>query len=260
MKSVATHQALPHRSIPTSFRLALVRSRRHRRPRPRQGRRQGVLAQDTKRLAELQERLYADDRWALLVVLQGMDTAGKDGVIEHVMSASIRRAARCIRSRRRAQRSSTTISCGARRSACRSGATSASSIAPTTRRCWWCACIPKCSSARSCRPSSSARTSGRALRGYPRLRAASRPQRHRRAQILPCISPRRSNAERLLARLDEPAKRWKFALGDIAERALWDKYMAAYEDMIRAPAGRRRRGTWCRPTTNGSPAWWWRGR
>ena len=39
--------------------------------------------------------------------------------------------------------------------------------------------------------------------------------------------------ERLLARLDEPAKRWKFAMGDIAERKLWDKYMAAYEDMIR---------------------------
>jgi PPK2 family polyphosphate:nucleotide phosphotransferase len=39
---------------------------------------------------------------------------------------------------------------------------------------------------------------------------------------------------RLLARLDDATKRWKFALGDIAERALWDKYMAAYEDMVRA--------------------------
>ena len=45
-----------------------------------------MLAQDTKRLAKLQERLYVDSRWALLIVLQGMDTAGKDGVIEHVMS------------------------------------------------------------------------------------------------------------------------------------------------------------------------------
>ena len=39
---------------------------------------------------------------------------------------------------------------------------------------------------------------------------------------------------RLLDRLEEPAKRWKFAMGDIAERKLWDKYMAAYEDMVRA--------------------------
>jgi PPK2 family polyphosphate:nucleotide phosphotransferase len=39
--------------------------------------------------------------------------------------------------------------------------------------------------------------------------------------------------KRLLARLEEPAKRWKFSIGDIAERKLWDQYMEAYEDMIR---------------------------
>ncbi len=44
-----------------------------------------MLAEDSERLAELQQRLYAYDRWALLVVLQGMDTAGKDGVIKHMM-------------------------------------------------------------------------------------------------------------------------------------------------------------------------------
>ena len=38
---------------------------------------------------------------------------------------------------------------------------------------------------------------------------------------------------RLLARLDDPNKHWKFSHGDIAERKLWSKYMAAYEDMIR---------------------------
>ena len=39
--------------------------------------------------------------------------------------------------------------------------------------------------------------------------------------------------QRFLDRLEEPAKRWKFSMGDIAERALWDKYMAAYQDTIR---------------------------
>jgi polyphosphate kinase 2 (PPK2 family) len=39
--------------------------------------------------------------------------------------------------------------------------------------------------------------------------------------------------KRFLARLDEPAKRWKFSAADIAERAYWDDYMAAYEEMIR---------------------------
>jgi PPK2 family polyphosphate:nucleotide phosphotransferase len=45
-----------------------------------------LLAEDAERLGELQERLYAEDKWAVLVVLQGMDTAGKDGVIKHVMA------------------------------------------------------------------------------------------------------------------------------------------------------------------------------
>ena len=44
------------------------------------------LAGDIERLAELQERLYAEHRYAVLIVLQGMDTAGKDGTIKHVMS------------------------------------------------------------------------------------------------------------------------------------------------------------------------------
>jgi PPK2 family polyphosphate:nucleotide phosphotransferase len=44
------------------------------------------LAEDVKKLADLQEKLYAENRRALLVVLQAMDTGGKDGTIKHVMS------------------------------------------------------------------------------------------------------------------------------------------------------------------------------
>jgi PPK2 family polyphosphate:nucleotide phosphotransferase len=39
--------------------------------------------------------------------------------------------------------------------------------------------------------------------------------------------------ERFLDRLDEPSKNWKFSMTDVAERALWDKYQAAYQDLIR---------------------------
>ena len=45
-----------------------------------------MLAEGIERLAELQERLYANDRWSVLIVLQAMDAAGKDGIIKHVMS------------------------------------------------------------------------------------------------------------------------------------------------------------------------------
>ena len=38
--------------------------------------------------------------------------------------------------------------------------------------------------------------------------------------------------KRLQARLDDPAKHWKFRLGDLAERKLWPEYMQAYEDVL----------------------------
>ncbi|MEO8457799.1 MAG: polyphosphate kinase 2 family protein, partial [Chloroflexota bacterium] len=45
-----------------------------------------ILARGLERLTELQAKLYAQQEWALLVVLQGLDASGKDGVIKHVMS------------------------------------------------------------------------------------------------------------------------------------------------------------------------------
>ena len=45
-----------------------------------------MLAGGVRRLADLQERLYAQERWAVLIVLQAMDAAGKDSAIKHVMS------------------------------------------------------------------------------------------------------------------------------------------------------------------------------
>lgn len=48
---------------------------------------QPLLAHGLERLVSLQERLYASKQMALLIVVQGMDTAGKDGIINHVMSA-----------------------------------------------------------------------------------------------------------------------------------------------------------------------------
>jgi PPK2 family polyphosphate:nucleotide phosphotransferase len=45
-----------------------------------------MLKQGRKRMAALQERLYAQDRWSILLIFQAMDAAGKDGTIKHVMS------------------------------------------------------------------------------------------------------------------------------------------------------------------------------
>lgn len=45
-----------------------------------------LLEQSVQRMAALQERLYAQDRWAVLLIFQALDAAGKDGIIKHVMS------------------------------------------------------------------------------------------------------------------------------------------------------------------------------
>ncbi len=45
-----------------------------------------MLARDVKKLAKLQDKMYAQDRYGVLVVFQGMDGAGKDGTVKHVMS------------------------------------------------------------------------------------------------------------------------------------------------------------------------------
>jgi PPK2 family polyphosphate:nucleotide phosphotransferase len=47
---------------------------------------QKLLEQSVELLSELQEKLYAQDRWAVLLIFQGMDASGKDGLIKHVMS------------------------------------------------------------------------------------------------------------------------------------------------------------------------------
>ena len=45
-----------------------------------------LLAENTEKMAELQDKLYAQDKYSLLIIFQAMDTAGKDGAIKHVMS------------------------------------------------------------------------------------------------------------------------------------------------------------------------------
>ncbi|MFA5911180.1 MAG: polyphosphate kinase 2 family protein [Vicinamibacterales bacterium] len=46
----------------------------------------GLISDGIARLADLQERLYAQDKWSILLIFQAMDAAGKDGTIKHVMS------------------------------------------------------------------------------------------------------------------------------------------------------------------------------
>src|SRR5215468_10179468 len=191
------------------------------------------LAGDLDRLSDLQERLYADDRWSLLIVLQAMDAAGKDGVIKHVMT-------------------------GLNPQGCVVHSFKAPSSSELDHDFLWLA-------AQYLPPRGDIGIFNRSyyeevlvVRVHPELLERQRIpkeligkdiwkerfksirafERHlaRSGTIVLKFFLHVSKEEqrrRFLDRLDEPSKRWKFSMADVNERKNWDDYMAAYEDMIR---------------------------
>ena len=91
------------------------------------------------RMAELQYLLYADANQSLLIVLQALDAAGKDGVIRHLFTGMNPQGRRSSASSSRARSRPRTIFSGGPMRARRAGARSRSSIAPITKTCWSCA-------------------------------------------------------------------------------------------------------------------------
>ena len=192
-----------------------------------------MLAEGIERLTELQERLYANDRWSVLIVLQAMDAAGKDSVIKHVMSGLNPQGVEVHSFKQPSAEELDHDFLWRADSACRRAAASASSTARTTRKCWSCACIRSCWSNKQL---------PQALAGkdiwqqrFDDIRAFERHLARNGTLILKFFLnvSKDEQRKRFLDRIDEPGKRWKFSMGDVAERKLWPKYMAAYEDMIR---------------------------
>ena len=193
-----------------------------------------LLEKDAERLGELQERLYAEDKWAVLVVLQGMDTAGKDGIIEHVMAGV--NPLGCIVHAFKAPSAEELEHDFLWRPAQRLPERGRITI---FNRSYYEEVVvvrvhPEFLAKQKLPPSLVGKDIWK--RRFKSIRAFERHLVRNGTIVLKFflhISPEEQR-ERLLARLEEPAKRWKFNAGDIEERKLWDKYTAAYEDAIRA--------------------------
>ena len=193
-----------------------------------------LLGVGVESLAELQGKLYAEDRWALLVIFQAMDAAGKDGTIGHVMSGVnpqgcevfsfkepspeeldhdfLWRASQRLPERGRIGifnrshyeevlivRVHSEILAGEK-----------IPDALVTKRIW--------------------------DERYEDINAFERHLARNGTAILKFFLnvSKKEQKKRFLARLDDPEKKWKFNLADVRERALWGDYMDAYEEMIRA--------------------------
>jgi PPK2 family polyphosphate:nucleotide phosphotransferase len=192
-----------------------------------------MLADGVQRLAALQEKLYAQDRWSVLVVFQAMDAAGKDGAIKHVMS-------------------------GVNPQGCQVHAFKQPSAEELDHDFLWRIAKALPERGRIGIFNRSHYEDVLVARVHPEVLARQRLpeqlmskdiwderfksirefERHlaRNGTLILKFFLHISKEEqrkRFLARLDDPAKRWKFDMGDVTERKFWDKYMHAYEEAIR---------------------------
>ena len=190
------------------------------------------VAQNVERLSELQEKLYAQDTYALLIVLQAMDAAGKDGAIRHVMS-------------------------GVNPQGCRVTSFKAPSAEELDHDYLWRAAKavpargmigifnrsyyeevlvvrvhPEFLNAQKL-PSD---TTGKDIwkRRYREINNFEEYLTSNGIGVLKFFLniSRSEQRKRFLARIDEPDKNWKFSIADAKERTHWDEYQHAFEDML----------------------------
>lgn len=198
----------------------------------------GLLKKATKRLHELTEILYAQDRWSLLLMFQAMDAAGKDSAIKHVMRGLDPKATQVFSFK-------------------------APSPEELDHDFMWRSLKVLPERGRIGVFNRSYYEEVLVVRVHPELLEAQRlppgrissriwNQRYedirdierylcRNGTVIRKFFLNVSRAEqrrRFLARLDDPAKNWKFSIGDVTERLHWNAYMRAYEAALSATSSR----------------------
>ena len=190
------------------------------------------LNQSVERMSELQRKLYAQDRWALLLIFQGMDAAGKDGAIRHVMSGInpqgcyvcsfktpstedlshdfLWRTSKCLPERGQIGIFNRSYYEEVLIVRVHSQMLDKERIPPLliTKRLW--------------------KERFEDINSYERFLT-------RNGVVIRKFFLNVSKEEqrsRFLSRLDEPDKNWKFSESDAQEREHWDDYRHAYEDMV----------------------------
>jgi PPK2 family polyphosphate:nucleotide phosphotransferase len=197
-----------------------------------------IIESNRKRLSDFQEKLYAQDRWSLLLIFQGMDAAGKDSAIKSVFE-------------------------GVDPQGCEVTAFKVPSTKELDHDFLWRAAIAVPERGRIGIFNRSHYEECLAVRVHPEILAKQKlPPKlitkdiwRERFEDISCFErhlgrngtvilkfflnvSKQEQRERFLDRLEQPAKNWKFNMGDIAERELWAKYQAAYQDMIRHTGSR----------------------
>jgi PPK2 family polyphosphate:nucleotide phosphotransferase len=195
-----------------------------------------ALEMGVETLAKLQDILYAQDRWALLLIFQAMDAAGKDGAIKHVMS-------------------------GVNPQGCQVASFKAPSAEELDHDFLWRSNrqLPERGRIGIFNRSyyedvlvvkvhqellEGSRLPQRLIKKdiwenrYRDIRAYERYLAHNGVVVRKFFLhiSREEQKRRFLERIENPDKNWKFSAGDVTERASWKDYMRAYEEMIQETA------------------------
>jgi PPK2 family polyphosphate:nucleotide phosphotransferase len=195
-----------------------------------------LLARHTRRLDDLQARLWASDSHALLVILQGMDAAGKDGVIRHVMTGLNPQACAVTAFK---QPSAEEL----RHDFLWRGAKSLPQrgLIGIFNRSYYEEVLivrvhPEQLAAEGPAKADKDLWKNR-YRSIRHFEAHLRRNRTRVVKIFLHLS-KDEQRKRFLARIDEPAKNWKLSAADLSERDYWDDYRKAYEEALSATSTR----------------------
>ena len=192
-----------------------------------------IIEANRERLNDFQEKLYAQDRWSLLLIFQGMDAAGKDSAIKSVFE-------------------------GVNPQGCEVWSFKQPSTRELDHDFMWRSMIAlpergrigifnrsyyeECLVVRVHREVLDKQKIPKRLvtkdiwkDRFEDISAMERYLARNGTVILKFFLnvSKEEQRERFLERLEEPAKNWKFSMADIGERGLWDKYQAAYQDLIR---------------------------
>jgi PPK2 family polyphosphate:nucleotide phosphotransferase len=194
------------------------------------------LKQGVKRLAELQDMLYAQDRWSLLLIFQAMDAAGKDGAIKHVFSGINPQGCQVISFKAPSHEELDHDYLWR----CFRALPERGRIGIFNRSYYEEVLVVRVHSELLDAQKLPPRLVTRDIwdERFEDIRHVERYLTRNGTVIRKFFLhvSRDEQRRRFLERLDEPEKNWKFAAGDVRERAHWNEYMQAYEEMIRHTA------------------------
>jgi len=191
-----------------------------------------IIEANRQRLSDLQEKLYATDRWSVLLIFQGMDAAGKDSAIESVFSGVNPQGVDVA-----SFKTPSTLELNHDFLWRATGHLPQRGRIGIFNRSYYEDCLivrvhPEILARQKIPPKLVTKNIWRER--FEDINAYERYLSRNGTVILKFFLnvSKEEQRQRFLDRLQQPAKQWKFEMGDVAERKLWDKYQAAYQDVI----------------------------